>query len=187
MTSDGKKNCSYPYSPEFRIDRSGIRLNSKLFAQTVVRRAVIMWRELVKRANPSYVFQEDEDRTRCNRHVRQRSLSQHALDANTWAGGGCLDYFAHGSANLLTEALLSQTSQNVRIGDFVPLFFFVHCPLPDRTRQRCAQQTSSYCRLNRTMDAGFRARSKGPGFLTCRRHKAPATTLAKKNGHLDYA
>ena len=72
---------------QFPIDRSGIRLNSKLFAQTVVRRAVIMWRELVKRANPSYIFQEDEDRTRCNRHVRQPSLAQHALDANTWAGG----------------------------------------------------------------------------------------------------
>ena len=50
---------------QFPIDRSGIRLNSKLFAQTVVRRAVIMPRELVKRANSRYIFQEDEDRTRC--------------------------------------------------------------------------------------------------------------------------
>ena len=76
----------------------------------------------MKRANPSYVFQEDEDRTRCNRHVRQPSLAQHALDANTWAGGGSLGYFAHASAKF-TEARLSQTSQNVRIGGFVTPFF----------------------------------------------------------------
>ena len=81
----------------------------------------------MKRANPSYIFQEDEDRTRCNRHVRQPSLAQHALDANTWAGGGSLGYFAHASAKF-TEARLSQTPQNVRIGGLVPLFFF--CPLP---------------------------------------------------------
>ena len=88
-----------------------------------------MWRELVKRANPSYNFQEDEDRTRCNQHVRQPSLAQHALDANTWAGGGSLGYFAHALAKS-TEAGLSQTSQNVRIGGFVPPFFyFVHYPL----------------------------------------------------------
>ena len=93
---------------QFPIDRSGIRLNSKLFAQTVVRRAVIMWRELVKRANPSYIFQEDEDRTRCNRHAGQPSLAQHALDANTWAGGVSLGYFAHASAKF-SEARLSQT------------------------------------------------------------------------------
>ena len=80
---------------QFPIDRSEIRLNSKLFAQTVVRRAVIMWRDLVKWVNPSYIFQEDEDRTTCNRHVRQPSLAQHALDANTWAGGGSLGYLAH--------------------------------------------------------------------------------------------
>ena len=111
---------------QFPIDRSGICLNSKLFAQTVVRRAVIMWRELVKRENPSYNFQEDEDRTRCNWHV-QPSLAQHALDANTWVGGGSLGYFAHASAKF-TKARLSQTSQNVRIGGFVPPFFL--CPLP---------------------------------------------------------
>ena len=43
---------------QFPIDRSGIRLNSKLIAQTVVPRAVIMWRDLVKRANPSYIFKK---------------------------------------------------------------------------------------------------------------------------------
>ena len=69
----------------------------------------------MKRANPSYIFQEDEDGTRCNRHVRQPSLTQHALDANTWAGDGSLGYFAHASAKF-TEARLSQTSQNVRMG-----------------------------------------------------------------------
>ena len=85
-----------------------------------------MWRELVKRANPSYIFQEDEDRTRFNRHVRQPSLAQHALDGNTWAGGGSLGYCAHASAKFTDEARLSQTSQK---GVFVPLFFFVHYPL----------------------------------------------------------
>ena len=115
---------------QFPIDRSGIRLNSKLFAQTVVRRAVIMWRELVKRVNPSYIFQEDEDRTRCNRHVWQPSLAQHALDANTWAGGGSLGYFAHASAKF-TEARLSHCDiaecANWRFRP--PFFFFVHYPL----------------------------------------------------------
>ena len=42
----------------------------------------------MKRADPSYIFEEDEDRTRCNRHAGQALLAQHALDANTWAGGG---------------------------------------------------------------------------------------------------
>ena len=126
---------------QFRIDRSGIRLNSKLFAQTVVRTAVIMWRKLVKRANPSYIFQEDEDRTRCNRHVRQPSLAQHALDANTWTGGGSLGYFAHASAKF-TEARLSQTSQNVRIGGFVPPFFLCPLALPP-TSAHTRTQTSS--------------------------------------------
>ena len=87
-------------------------ISRDVFAQTVVRRAVIMWGELAKRANPSYIIQEDEDRTRCNRHVRQPSLAQHALDANTWAGGGSLGYFAHASAKL-TKAQLSQISLNV--------------------------------------------------------------------------
>ena len=81
----------------------------------------------MKRANPSNIFQEDEDGTRCNRHVWQLSLAQHALDANTWAGGGSLGYFAHAS-EIFTEARLSQTLQNVRIGGFVPPFFFVHYP-----------------------------------------------------------
>ena len=78
---------------------------------------------------PKLYFQEDKDRTRCNRHVRQPSLAQHALDANTWAGGGSLGYVAHASAKF-TEARLSQTSQNVRIGGFVPPFFL--CPLPPK-------------------------------------------------------
>ena len=39
-----------------------------------------------------------------------------------------MGYFAHASAKF-TEARLSQTSQNVRIGGFVPPFFFVHYPL----------------------------------------------------------
>ena len=38
------------------------------------------------------------------------------------ADGGSLGYFAHASAKF-TEARLSQTSQNVRIGGFVPPFF----------------------------------------------------------------
>ena len=81
----------------------------------------------MKRANPSNIFQEDEDGTRCNRHVWQLSLAQLALDANTGAGGGSLGYFAHASEKF-TEARLSQTLQNVRIGGFVPPFFFVHYP-----------------------------------------------------------
>ena len=44
------------------------------------------------------------------------------------AGGGSLGYFAHASAKF-PKARLSQTSQNVRIGGFVPPFFFVHYPL----------------------------------------------------------
>ena len=43
-------------------------------------------------------------------------------------GGGSLGYFAHASVNF-TEALLSQTSQNVRMGGFAPPLFFL-CPLP---------------------------------------------------------
>ena len=63
------------------------------------------------------------------RRHRSRWLAQHALDANTSAGGGSLGSFAHASAKFI-EARLSQTSQNVRIGGFVPPFFvFGHYPL----------------------------------------------------------
>ena len=71
------------------------------------------------------------------------------------------------------KSLLAQTSPALQS---LPLAF---CQLPIVSglsiwpRRRRGQ---TYCRLNRTMDAGFRARTKGPGFLTCRRHKAPATT-----------
>ena len=47
--------------------------------------------------------------------------------------GGILGYFAH-ALTKLTEARLSQTSQNVRIGGFSPPPLFFLCPLPPTWR-----------------------------------------------------
>ena len=76
---------------QFWIDRSGIRLNTQLFAQTVVQIAVIMWRELVKRANPSYIFKKmkaEQDATGMfgNRHcLNMHLMLTHGPVAEAWA------------------------------------------------------------------------------------------------------
>ena len=106
------------------IDQSGVRLNSKLVAQTVVCRAVVMWRELTMRAKPSSIFQEVEDSTRCFESLQPACratvdwLNMHLVPTR----GRGLGYFVHAPAKN-TAARLSQTSQNVRMGGFAPLFF----------------------------------------------------------------
>ena len=87
--------------------------------------------------------------------VRQPSLAQHALDANTWAGGGSLGYFAHASTKF-TEARLSQTSKSVAVSSPPPFFL---CPLPpsssqsgrSRSKRRTRRRHFYGKRLRRTM------------------------------------
>ena len=101
------------------------------------RKAVIMWRELVKRANTSWIFQEDEDmyRTRCNRHAEQPSTgSTCAWCQHVAVSCACVDKIYRGPA----ESNIAQCANR----RFLPPFLL--CPLHPSIAEKGATRIKGF-------------------------------------------